>query len=465
MSPDEPEKRPDSQSERNDLFSLFQEHWREILQGLILVAVLLSVFRGLARTLVDAQVPVAAKHRVESGNKSTDLQIIGWIERDQVSFASPLHVHYSFINPSAVPIHLQLVLFEAPGFSGPAYLRPRLSGYPLYWDSAKTPVPSQGASLMVPAGGTSDARVEIVPFERTGSSMVTGLFQWQDASGTQRHEALDLGPIRLTSTGLLFFSNALDTGTSLAQTVALPLLIALAGLALQQVHQRFVNDRQAWVSMLPISHENNLTLYIPFVSGISTFRQHFEAFLKGPQGNTEVYEETTDVALFFLLFCFRRFREMEKGFYLADRDGEDLLTDLWDRFRDSAVARLSPYESLSTLLDTMSANESFSRYRRKIAKAGLSNQFGKMRKAFEDWSKTPTDFDLLFLLFRLLGFEVNRIYTFWYGSPPEFPDCAALLENLQASHPDLVQRVRDYREAYAKKEPTTRRIRKVAAVE
>lgn len=457
MSPDEPEKKPGFRGER-DLASVFQEHWREILQGLILVAVLLSVFRGLARTLVDAQVPVAAKHRVESGNRSTDLQIIGWIERDQVSFASPLHVHYSFINPSAVPIELQLVLFEAPGFSGPAYLR--LSDYPLYKDGAKTPVPSQGASLLVPAGGTSDARVEIVPFERTGSSMVTGLFQWQDASGTQRHEALDLGPIRLTSTWLLFFSNTLDTGTSLAQTVALPLLIALAGLALQQVHQRYVHERQAWASMLPISHESNLTLYVPFVSGISTFQRYFED-LKGAEDD----KETGDEALFFLLFCFRRFREMEKGFYLADRDGEELLTDFWNRFRSLAVKRLTPYEDLSALLDVMSANETFSRYRRKLAKADLTNQFGEMLNAFKYWSKAPADFDLLFLLSLLLGFEVNRIYKFWYGSSPEFPDCEALLQSLQENHADLVQRVREYGEDYTRKEPTARRTHRSAPVQ
>jgi hypothetical protein len=157
-------------------------------------------------------------------------------------------------------------LFEAPGFSGPAYLRPRLKDYPLYKDGAQTPVPSQGAGLVVPAGGTSEARVEIVPFERTGSSMVTSLFQWRDASGAQRHEALDLGPIRLTSPWLQFFSNTLDTGTSLAQTVALPLLIALAGLALQQVYQRYVHERQAWASMLPISHENNVPCRKPSFS-------------------------------------------------------------------------------------------------------------------------------------------------------------------------------------------------------
>jgi hypothetical protein len=463
VSPDEPEKEPGFRGER-DLASFFQENWKEILQGLILVAVLLSVFRGLARTLVDAQVPAAAKHRVESGNKSTDLQIIGWVERDQVSFASPLHVHYSFINPSAVPIQLQLVLFEAQGFSGPAHLRPRLSDYPLYKDGAKTPVPSQGASLLVPAGGTSEARVEIVPFERTGSSMMTSLFQWKDASGAQRHEALDLGPIRLTSPWLQFFSNTLDTGTSLAQTVALPLLIALAGLALQHIHQKYVHERQAWASMLPISHEINLTLYIPFVSGISTFQGYFEG-LEAKGSEEEGSVAASEEALFFLLFCFRRFREMEKGFYLTDRDGEGLVTECWNRFRDRAVEHLMPYESLSALLDIMSANESFSRYRRKLSRANLKVQFNQIRECFEDWSKTPSDFDLLFLLSSLLGFEVNRIYKFWYGSSPGFPDCAKLLQRLEISDGDLVQRVRAYAEVYARKEPAAARIQIDARVQ
>ena len=325
-------------------------------------------------------------------------------------------------------------------------LRSRLSEYPVYLDSSNEPVPWTEAVLAVPAGGTAPVRVEIVPDQRTGSAMVTSVFAWQDAKNAPRHEGLELGPVRLISPGLQFVSNSLETGMSLGETLALPVVIALLGWILQQIHQNHVQERQAWASMLPISHDNNINLYIPLISGITTFQGVLEAEKQG--------SDDADEAFFFLLFCFRRMREIDKGFYLMDRTGEKLVTDCWNEFQGKALEWLEPYEQLSLLLDIMSPDESFSRYRRKIQRRGLEAEGTKLQGKFQAWRVAARpDFDLLFLLCGLLDFEVNRIYKFWYGSLPEFPDCGEVLTRLEQGQPELVEAVRKYAKNFPKDSP------------
>lgn len=126
MSPDD-EPESERGPRREDFARFFRDHWRGILQGLFLFVCIFALLRGGVRTLLDNQVPTAAKHRVESGKEVTDLQILGWVERDRAPVDLPLHVHFRFTNPSSQSVQLTFLDVEAPGFKAPAHLRQPVS--------------------------------------------------------------------------------------------------------------------------------------------------------------------------------------------------------------------------------------------------------------------------------------------------------------------------------------------------
>lgn len=451
---DEPDSGGDPQ--REDFARFFRGHWRGILQGLFLFACIFAVLRGTVRTLLDDQVPTAAKHRVETGKEVTDLRIVGWVERDRAPVDLPIHVHFRFTNPSSQPVSLTILDVEAPGFKTPVYLRQQAGGsFPLYVDDSAQPRPARSTALMIPAGGKVDARLEIAAFQRTGSSMVTSLFQWVDTKGAAQHLAFEVGPIRLSSPWIQFFSNSLDTGLSLAQTVALPLVIALFGLLLQQLHQDSVQERQTWASMLPAQQEKIAKLYLPFISSVETFDGWLKTdnpALRPPQEQTP--EWRCDEAFFFLLFSVRRIREVDKNgwFSLMEKEWESLLSHLWDGFADRILARIKPYESLSALLDFMAPDETLSSFGRKLrrkAAGSLRDTAIAVESQFQDWRREAAeDFALLSLMTHILEFEMNQVYRFWYSKPPEFPRkaCEDLLVKLERrpENQALGEEVRDY---------------------
>jgi hypothetical protein len=149
-------------------------------------------------------------------------------------------------------------------------------------------------------------------------------------------------------------------------------------------------------------------------------------------------------------------REVDrKGWiYLMDREGESLVGDCWNRVIDQVLEHLQPYEELSSILDVMKADETFSHYGKKI-RSLLSDKAETLEANFWTWATGPKtcDFEVLFLLEVLLTFEINRIYKFWYGSDPPFPfeKCEKALRRLEAGggEDELATRIR----AYARKFP------------
>jgi hypothetical protein len=337
----------------------------------------------------------------------------------------------AFVNTSAAPIEVRLLAIRAPGFESPRLVDVRPGDFPVYLHADQQPRSWAGTKLTVPPGGIETARTELVPLRESGSSLISAIVSWNEAQAAPIDEGVELGPVRRASPGLQFVGNALDTATSLVQTLALPLVLALLGWWLQQNQQSYVQERQAWASMLPISHKNNVMLYVPLTTGIATL----EAYL--PR-KSEISEEDLKQGCFFLLYCVRRVREVDANgwFYLLDREAEDLCAYCWDVFRDTLLERIKPYETVSRVLDVMSPNETYSKFLRKRERlTEIAKAAGSVEKQYRNWvqEEKERDFVPLFLLRELLLYEINRIYEFWYGKPPEFKAdrCRELLKKLE----------------------------------
>jgi len=227
--------------------------------------------------------------------------------------------------------------------------------------------------------------------------------------------------------GIRFFSfgmrAAVGTGIALVtllQILALPIGLALLGALLQQRQQENVQERQAWAAMLPVSHENNVRYYIPFLAGIAGLK----ATLDDCRPGSGMTEQQAREAVFYVLFVLRRIREIidhGAGFYLMDRRGEEVVQLTWTVFDQRARRRLG-YEDMNSLLDRMTPLDTISSFYRRIPGRGRNATIDKIHQATVDWiEKEPGGFAPLLLCFHVLSFEVNRIYRFWYGDNPEFP--------------------------------------------
>jgi hypothetical protein len=393
------------------------EHWRACV-ATVFVLLFLGWMAGAYPTPGE---PLSARYRAEA--TTAGLHIVSWVRIDQAVPGEPFTVRYAVTNGTPRPIRLRSALFEAPGFELP---------------------PHRDHEVL--AGGSVIVREDLIPRRRSGAAMITALFTWRDAAGALQKQAVALGPVRFTSSLLEALSNAAATLLSLLKTLALPVVLAMLGYILQQRQQDLVQERQAWASMLPVSHENNTKFYIPMLGGIRAFGTRLKEFAKDPTKN-----DLCKQACFFLLFTFRRMREMEKkgsGFYLMDRTGEELVASCWDAFWDRMRIELHPYEDVSALLDAMGPNESTSSHKEKMKAAGLEDKVQEVEDRFARWAKgsKAKDFSLLLLFSVLLEFELNRIYKFWYGSEPTFPTraFAELLSDLRSDFPGLSAAVETY---------------------
>src|SRR5260370_3052563 len=199
-----------------------------------------------------------------------------------------------------------------------------------------------------PRGSSRTSWVEIVATERSGDYMVTAAFSWTGPHGEARAETIELGPLRACSPRLALTASLKDFAISTTRLL-IPVLVLVLGFAFQYRQQQLVQQRQAWATMLPLSHQNNFNLYLPALSSIASF-----------QSRTRRWETTKEAehlrdAFFFLLLSVRAMREVDQkgGFYFTQRKGERLVSACWGDFTDAVLQHLTPYEDLTALADAM----------------------------------------------------------------------------------------------------------------
>ena len=414
--------------------------WRQAILGLLILVLLFSLARGLTRTL-QPQDAVTGKQRATAAIEGKGLQTTVWINQDRAQIGRPVRVWFQLENGTKEAVSARVLLFEAPGFGKPRTVERSFKGFPFYMaGAAGKPVPLSKATLQVPAAGSAYFWVEMASAWWSGNSMVTSVVQWRSRSGETFLQPVEVGPVRLTSPVLLVASNAVETLMSLVETFAIPLGLALVGWLLQGKLQDLSRQQQAWASMLPASHKNNSEMYLPLVMALKTCFKRLDRYEKSTRG------EHCREAFFFLLLAIRRMREVgaRGGFYLQDRQGERVVTLCWDTFVPRLARNLEPYDDISSLIDSVKLDESFSRHSRKVERlAGLEAKRAALQKQFSDWVagvdwRDKRDFCLIRLFSLLLMFEINQIYEFWYGTPQKFPfeDCEEELLQLEGAPAD-----------------------------
>jgi hypothetical protein len=267
-----------------------------------------------------------------------------------------------------------------------------------------------------------------------GEYVITAGISWTGPQRVERFEGLDLGPVRVRSRQRERLAQLLGLIGQLTPVVV-PISVVLLGFLFQSRQQRYTHERNAWAAMLPVSHKNNNDLYVPLLSDVKTFRARLGEL--GAGANDDEVEE----AFFYLLQIFGNMRQisLQGGFYLQQRAGEELVTDLWSVFLRRVRAHLKPPLALSAAIDRVGAKDSFSSYRRKrerldraLKKEGSAAQAtggklpaetdpvaerARLFAEFKTWAcGSKSELEILFLFESVLSYEMNRIYVFWYGS-------------------------------------------------
>lgn len=293
-------------------------------------------------------------------------------------------------------------------------------------------------------GESVTVTADLVRTERSGEFMLTGLYSWTDPTGRQHRMPVPIGPIEVTKDWENWKARMREDLPAVLREVVLPVLKDLAlpfaafllGLFLRFGEERRAAFQQTWNQMLPQIHGYTADHFLPISAAAS------EAIAAGKKTAAALKNDPkadTDEAFYRTALLFRRMRSsMQKigGFYLKDRDGEEIVVGAWNVAFDEFVGSLSSdsdkaRERLDFLTESIGDQETFREYRRKLSGApSYSNPFpgrsllADVRDAFVAWIQKP-DFGglvlpMLDIFATSIDYEINRPYDRWYTRPYAF---------------------------------------------
>jgi hypothetical protein len=437
--------------------------WAGGIGGILLVAaMLLSAFwvgLQLSELFTEPQGMIAAQQRLVGGSKESGLVITGWIDQNRALRGTRLRSWYRIKNMSSAPIRDLRLDIHAPGLS---VLQPpgwSLPGFPAHIMDRRSTIAPSSALPEIKPGFSQTFWVESKAAGRSRDSMLTAWFTWTGPLGEPHDETLELGPLRLRSFWLEQTAAWKDFLIALAPLL-LPVGLAFLGFIFQSRQQRFVQERQAWASMLPFSHKINMSFYVPLSTAISSFDEELHDFRKC--GEDLKKEELNKSAFFYLLAVVKELRRVaDVGYYLQYRAGEKLVAHLIDDFREDLRQCFFPYERFSAAVDSIDRRDSLSTYSARLKeKPDLEKNVRELEKQFQQWDSTGVY--ALFLAGVVLDFEFNRIYSFWYGAEEKFPleKCEEQLRSFFAKGEMAAERAKEIRD-YARDFLGDRQLRTV----
>lgn len=414
-----------------------------VLVGAVALITCWAGVKTLAELFAEPQGALAGQQRLAGGSKESGLAITGWVDQNRALQHTQLRSWYRLSNLSSSPLKdLQLHL-QAPGFQLPQPPRGwAMAAFPVHLLERPNAVTSSSSLPEVGPGSSQTLWVDMVAIRRSGDSMVTAWFTWTGPRGELHGEALELGPVRLRSTWLEQTAAWKDFVIALAPLV-IPILVLALGFYFQSRQQDLAQVRQAWATMLPISHKNNMKHYVPMISAIKTFEWRLSDLREKEDA------EKLRSAFFYLLLSVKGMRTVD-GYYLQDRQGEELIVRCLDLFVDALYAHFVPYESFSSMVDTIKPRDSVSTYTARLSAPQLNRSVLEAEGQFSTWVKTSyEEFKPLVLASILLDFEINRINAYWYGYQELFPlkKATPLLKELcgeQGALKDSAQEIYDY---------------------
>jgi hypothetical protein len=411
----------EARSEPKDLQWLLEflnRNWPKLLVILALLSLGFALVRGISATVLAGRTVAPAKQGQLGDPERGELVVVAWLDRNPVRFRRQAKVWYRFQNLTDKKIQGLRGQLGAPGFR-PGTLR---------W---RSPVD-------IPPGTERMMWVPLTAATRSGTFSLATALGWREEERV-RQGTVAIDNVQTIAPSWLFAAHAAE---AFLQVLALPAIIALLGWIFQFRQQRFAIERQAWSSMLPESHKNNVKYYLPLHGTLGSFDSSVREFQDNDKG--------LEGAFFDLLLTLRLMRDVP-GFYLVDRMGEDLVNRLWYEFikrllREMSTGKESDPDAaranMGRLVDLLKPADTLSTFEARMSNAAV--ELSALREAlqgrFGEWSKGPrkVDFEILALFRELLWFEVNRIYDFWYGRPVEFPT-EAFKESLSKVEADLPQ--------------------------
>lgn len=434
------------------------------LVGIFVVGiVLLSLYHGWAEMYLDARESTRKPMALYRAPGGTGLHARMSLDRSPVLSGKAATLLFEFENRDTEPLRVTLRQLRTPGFS------PVESGS---FQLRVAQQPTRGleeTSITLAPGEALPMTVDLLPDSRFGKFVFRADGTWYrvEAGRPSSPWNLDLSDVELISPFHDFLAHTIKSLVSILGILALPALLALAGAWFQQRQQRLAlekqdhqrkidHERQAWAKMLPVSHKNNVELYLPLISGALTIRYEYDEWKKltGSGGNTpetptreddeKAKKNAVRRILFYILFSAKRrwiINEEGGGYYLRSREGEKLVIwTLADGFLyDGLCSNLIEAEDLNRLVESLEPTETLASYLRRIQQAADTPAFGRSRSQpgsqplakIEDVEKKLkrwlTDdhaewwLQLMDLGSIVLLFEINRIYEFWYEKPADFP--------------------------------------------
>jgi hypothetical protein len=393
-----------------------------------------------------------------------DLEVSGWIDRNQAYAGEPISFELYLRNASGAPITVNLARIALSDLepSGKCWSPNR---EPVCSDSGRVQFPLQligGASVSLNASLQATNWPETVAPEF--------LFRWQDKSRAQRIAAIDLGPVRVTSSGVEPLARGARRLYRVLKDLALPLLLVAAGLFGGEIVKKHFKRRaeedekralvnQVWGSFLPKALADAQTSYMPMMSRMTQLIRT-AAELEALNINDEAIMEAAldwddDVVEICLckVIIFARFlgavRAKIGGVHFRNLEGEAFVGLILRNFQlglqaaigEVKLARvlraIKPSDDIATVHEKLGAVRRFRNVTENTEGRAESSDW--LRKGFVKWCRAEPDSffvhaTLVGVCREVMGFEVNEPLAIWYDVKEDFAEtgksCRAKLEKL-----------------------------------
>jgi hypothetical protein len=217
---------------------------------------------------------------------------------------------------------------------------------------------------------------------------------------------------------------------------ALPLLLVFLGLyvgqwdkereAVRLAHEAETQQTHlTWISMLPETYKLAVRYYMKIEAGVAGVLQYIEKAHLGAQAPLNPKSTLLCRSSFFYIVLFQRrikyFQDLNSGFYFKYRQAEDLVGTAYMRYRNLYLGdNEKAKRALNRIVEGADINETFDGFLTKLdGVAGVPTQdFADVWAHFLKW--VPTESCRLAILELrvfdvVLGFEMNRPYSYWYG--------------------------------------------------
>jgi hypothetical protein len=415
-----------------------------------------ALLYGYARTFLDFQpaVSVLSARSSEAGRPALGLRI----DRNPLRHEQPLELWVEVQNRTDHDWRVTVEELSTPGF------RPAASTPGHHLRASGDHYLALPAAISTPSHTTRSLSAVLVAREGAGTFTLTGRFRIQPAaagSGDGAEVVVALEGVRVVSWYRILGANTVVALGGLLGVLGIPLFLAFLGHLLQLRQQKLQFSREAWASFIPQNHENTIRYYLPLAGAISTFERQLETCRSARRGGDgPLPAEPLDRAFFALLFTLRRHRAVGDGpggFYLARLQGERLISQGLGLFIGQLLLAF-PYEDVSTLLDAMGTQESYSTWRSKLRAGGGARRSQRdvwpppgvqlraiatrLKVQFQDWLIDPERawaFDVLTLAGKLLIYEINKLYEYWYEEEQVFPpEATGRIEKLRSRNVEEV---------------------------